>query len=148
MAGDDELLGSRTLRVITLNLWGTQPPLDRRLALVVGAALVPLAQLGPLAVRFTLPQRNLQDVLAGLKAGSAAVSAWASAAAKRWPRSSSAIWSRSPTIAANASWPSTKPSGTGSPAAMSRARLAAFAPARASGRAASARAITYVAIAR
>ena len=40
-----------------------------------GAPLVTITQLDPIAVSFTLPQRNLPDVLAGLKAGNAPVSA-------------------------------------------------------------------------
>ncbi|HMN74750.1 MAG TPA: efflux RND transporter periplasmic adaptor subunit [Burkholderiaceae bacterium] len=40
-----------------------------------GAPLVTITQLDPIAVAFTLPQRNLQDVLGGLKAGNAPVSA-------------------------------------------------------------------------
>lgn len=40
-----------------------------------GPPLVTITQLDPIAVSFTLPQRNLQDVLAGLKAGNAPVSA-------------------------------------------------------------------------
>lgn len=40
-----------------------------------GAPLVTITQLEPIAVAFTLPQRNLQDVLASLKAGNAPVSA-------------------------------------------------------------------------
>ena len=40
-----------------------------------GAPLVTITQLDPIAVSFTLPQRNLQDVLAGLKAGNAPVDA-------------------------------------------------------------------------
>ena len=39
------------------------------------AALVTITQLDPIAVSFTLPQRNLPDVLASLKAGDAAVQA-------------------------------------------------------------------------
>ncbi|MEO8124227.1 MAG: efflux RND transporter periplasmic adaptor subunit [Burkholderiales bacterium] len=40
-----------------------------------GVPLVTITQLDPIAVSFTLPQRNLPDVLAGLKAGNAPVSA-------------------------------------------------------------------------
>ncbi len=40
-----------------------------------GAPLVTITQLDPIAVSFTLPQRDLPDVLAGLKAGNAPVSA-------------------------------------------------------------------------
>lgn len=40
-----------------------------------GAPLVTITQLDPIAISFTLPQRNLPDVLAGLKAGNAPVSA-------------------------------------------------------------------------
>lgn len=40
-----------------------------------GAPLVTITQLDPIAVSFTLPQRNLPDVLASLKAGNAPVSA-------------------------------------------------------------------------
>lgn len=40
-----------------------------------GAPLVTITQLDPIAVSFTLPQRNLQDVLAGLIAGNAPVDA-------------------------------------------------------------------------
>jgi RND family efflux transporter MFP subunit len=40
-----------------------------------GLPLVTITQLDPIAVSFTLPQRNLPDVLAGLKAGNAPVNA-------------------------------------------------------------------------
>jgi endonuclease/exonuclease/phosphatase family metal-dependent hydrolase len=74
--------GASTLRVITLNLWGTQPPLDRRLALAVRqlVALAPdvvcLQEVRPLDGR---SGRTTADVIAeglGMRARYEVAVAW------------------------------------------------------------------------